>query len=133
MKKQVSQSQYIKKIIELAKKSPEIDVLWLYGSQARGNANKKSDYDLAVAFKAYIKNPVERRLRPELLSLEWNKQLDMTLSIVDINQATLPLAYTILQDNTAIYIKNEYRKMTEEQKIMSKWELDYVYHRKHYA
>jgi hypothetical protein len=45
----------------------------------------------------------------------------------------LPLAYTVVKDNSAIYIKNDYRKMTEEQKIMSKWELDYMYHRKHYA
>jgi predicted nucleotidyltransferase len=117
----------------LAKNNSEVEVLWLYGSQARGNANKNSDYDLAVAFKSYIEDPVDRRLRPELLSLEWNKQLDIKLSIIDINQVALPLAYTVLKDNTVIYVKNEYRKMTEEQIIMSKWELDYIYHRKHYA
>jgi len=127
------QSQNIKKIIVLAKNNPEVEVLWLYGSRARGNANEKSDYDLAVAFKTYIKSPVERRLRPELLSLKWNKQLEITLSIIDINQVPLPLAYTVIQDNTTLYSQNEYRRMTEEQKIMSKWELDYVYHRKHYA
>lgn len=133
MNNQLVQSQSIKQIIVLAKKNIEIEVLWLYGSRARRCANNNSDYDLAVAFKSYIEDPVERRLRPELLSLEWNNQLNIMLSIVDINQAALPLAYTVLQDNAAIYIKNEYRRMTEEQKIMSKWELDYCYHRKHYA
>ena len=133
MNKEFVQSQNIKQIVALAKNNPEVEILWLYGSRARGKANKNSDYDLAVAFKSYVKNPVERRLRPELLSLKWNKQLDITLSIVDINQASLPLAYTVMQDNTTLYSQNEYRRMTEEQKIMSKWELDYVYHRKHYA
>ena len=133
MHKQSDQSQSIKQIIGLAKNNPEIEVLWLYGSRARGCANNNSDYDLAVAFKSYIEDPIERRLSPELLSLKWSKQLDIMLSIVDINQAPLPLAYTVIQDNSILYSQNEYRRMTEEQKIMSKWELDYLYHRKHYA
>lgn len=133
MNTQPDQPQCIKQIVELAKNNAEVEALWLYGSRARDNANNNSDYDLAVLFKSYIKSPVERRLRPELLSLEWNKQLKITLSIVDINQAPLPLAYTIILDNTLLYSKNDYRRITEEQKIMSKWEIDYLYHRKHYA
>lgn len=133
MNKPFAKSQSIKQIIALAKNNPEVEILWLYGSRARGNANKNSDYDLAVAFKSYIEDPVERRLRPELLSLKWNKQLNIALSIVDINQASLPLAYTVIQDNTTLYSQNNYRRMVEEQKIMSKWEIDYLYHRKHYA
>ena len=130
---QLSTQQKIKQIVRLATQTPEIEVLWLYGSQARGSANIDSDYDLAIAFETYIGDPVERRLRPELLALEWENQLDIALSIVDINQAVLPLAYTIVGDNTVIYCQNNYRRMIEEQKIMSKWELDYIYHRKHYA
>jgi len=108
-------------------------VLWLYGSRARNKANVQSDYDLAVAFKTYIEDPVERRLRPELLTLKWHKKLNLPISILDINQVPLPLAYTVVQDNTLLYSKNDYRRMTEEQRIMSKWEIDHCYHRKHYA
>ncbi len=106
-------------------------MLWLYGS--RGQASENSDYDLAVAFTDYIVDPVERRLRPELLALSWAKSLGTELSIIDINQAPLPIAYTIVQDNTVIFGENNYRCMVEEQRIMSKWELDSCYHRKHYA
>ncbi len=127
------QNRHIKGIIRMAKNNAEIEVVWLYGSQARNNANNNSDYDLAVAFKSFIEDPLERRLRPELLAMEWNKKLQVPLSIIDINQIPLPLAYTVVQDNTVLYINNEYRRMTEEQKIMSKWEIDYCYHRKHYA
>lgn len=120
-------------IIALAKNNVDVEILWLYGSRARGNAGKNSDYDLAVAFKNYIQDPVERRLRPELLAMDWKHQLGTVLSIVDINLVTLPLAYTIVQDNTVLYCKNHYRRMVEEQRIMSKWEIDYCYHKKHYA
>jgi len=128
-----NQSNNIKSIKKLATNNAEIEVIWLYGSQARNNATANSDYDLAIAFTSYIEDPIDRRLRPELLSLEWNKQLDIPLSIVDINQAPLPLAYTVVNDNTVLYNQNSYRQMIEEQRIMSKWEIDHCYHKKHYA
>ena len=123
----------LKNLISLAKKNTELEVVWLYGSQARDTATLHSDYDLAVAFKEYIEEPVERRLRPELLALKWQKILAIDLSIIDINQVPLELAYTVVQDNTILYSNNEYRRLVEEQRIMSKWEIDYLYHRKKYA
>jgi len=125
-------NEAIKNIIELAQNNKDIEVLWLYGSRARGTANEDSDYDLAIAFKNYIEDPVERRLKPELLALQWRKKLSVDLSIIDINQVPLPLAYTVVADNHMLYNCNNYRLMIEEQKIMSKWELDHLYHRKRY-
>jgi len=130
---QSRQNKTIKNIITLAKNNADVEILWLYGSRARNKANRHSDYDLAIAFKVYIKEPIERRLRPELLALEWARALGMELSIVDINQVPLSLAYTVVQDNSLLFSKNDYRKMIEEQRIMSKWEIDHCYHRKHYA
>jgi len=128
-----SQQQTINKIIELAKANDTVEVVWLYGSRARGSANESSDYDLAVAFKPYLKDPVKRRLRPEMLALEWRQMLEIDLSILDINQVPIQLAYSVIQDNNLIYSSNDFRLMVEEQKIMSKWEIDHLYHRKHYA
>jgi len=123
----------IKQIVQLAENNAEVEIVWLYGSRARGNAHSQSDYDLAIAFKTYIEDPIERRLRPELLALKWCKKLNNQLSIIDINQVPLPLAYTVIQDNKLLYSQNDYRRMVEEQRIMSKWELDHTYHQKHYA
>jgi len=122
-----------KQLITLAADDACVEVLWLYGSRARGLASGPSDYDLAVAFVDYIEDPVERRLRPELLAMAWQKKMAVNLSVIDINQVSVPLAYTVVQDNTLLYSGNEYRRMTEESKIMSKWEIDHLYHRKHYA
>jgi predicted nucleotidyltransferase len=129
----LSQKKTLKSLEQLASSTPAVEVLWLYGSRARGQASSTSDYDLAIAFTQYIDDPVERRLRPEVLALTWAKKLGVELSIIDINQASVPMAYTIVQDNTVIFGENNYRCMVEEQRIMSKWELDYCYHRKHYA
>ena len=129
----IKQDLNIEKIKKLAALTPDVEVLWLYGSRARVKAHKNSDYDLAIAFKNYLEDPIERRLRPELLALVWQKQLSMALSIIDINQATLPMAYTIVQDNVTLFCANDYRRMVEEQRIMSKWELDHLHHRKYYA
>ena len=41
----------IQNLVNLAKKHPDIEVLWLYGSRARNTATETSDYDLAVAFE----------------------------------------------------------------------------------
>ena len=127
------QDKAIKQIQQIALNNSDIEVLWLYGSRARNLAHKNSDYDLAIAFKDYIEDPVERRLRPELLALAWTKKLGLALSILDIDQAPLLMAYTIVEDNCTLHITNNYRKMVTEQRIMSKWELDYLYHRKQYA
>ena len=110
-----------------------LSVAMACGSLAHGEANSNSDYDLAVAFKLYISDPVERRLRPELLAQTWQCKLSVKLSVVDISHIPLPLAYTVVQDNSVLFSRNNYRLMTEEQKIMSKWELDHLYHRKYYA
>ena len=123
----------LKAIIELARINPDIDILWLYGSRARGNDTPESDYDLAVAFTHYLDNPVDRRLRPELLALAWHKSLQRPLSIIDIEQVPLPLAYTVIMDNTVLCCRNDYRRMTLENKLMSKWELDHCYVKKQYA
>jgi len=119
--------------VELASVEPEVDVLWLYGSRARSNASVDSDFDLAIAFKSFVDSPIERRLRPELLALDWQKKLGLEISIVDFNQAPIQLAYTIVKDNCVIFSRNDFRLMTEEQKVMSKWELDHLYHQEHYA
>jgi hypothetical protein len=88
---------------------------------------------LAVAFRNYVDDPVDRRLRPELLALAWHKALQLPLSIIDIDQVPLPLAYTAIMDNTVLCCRNDYRRMSLENTLMSKWELDHCYSKKHYA
>ncbi len=117
-------------IIELARQNLDIVVVWLYGSRVKGSANINSDYDVAVAFKAFIKNdPLEKRLRPECLALDWQQALglhDFQLSIVDINQAPIPLAWQIIEADGVLYCADERRLWQETRRIGSRMEIDFI-------
>ena len=120
----------LNQISELAAQNPDIVVLWLYGSHAKGNARTSSDYDLAIAFQHFIQDdPLEKRLRPEYLAIDWQRALDLRdfkISIVDINQATIPLAWEIIQADTELYCRDPDRLWRETLRIHSRMELDYV-------
>jgi len=121
-------------IMQLAQESQEIELLWLYGSQAQGTAHVHSDIDLAVIFKTWEVDTIERRLRPELLAIEWQQQLKLQegeLSILDMSIAPIPLAMSVLKTGMLLLSKNRSRQYQEQQRIMSKWEIDYLYHYQH--
>jgi len=122
------------KVIQLAHTNPDIELLWLYGSHAKLTAHDNSDIDLAVAFKCWEQDILERRLRPELLALDWQIEFNLNegqLSILDINQAPIPLAMSVLQSGQLLMSKNPSRHWQERQRIQSRWEIDYLYHYQH--
>ena len=126
----------LEKLIDLAKSDARIDVLWLYGSQAKGTANEQSDYDLAVAFNSFPEDAWDKRLQPELLAFEWIDALgwpENRLSVADINHIPIPLALSIVTIGKVLYVKNAYRLAREENRITSMWEIDYLYHKQPYG
>ena len=126
----------ISRIIELAHANPNIAVLWLYGSRAKGTEQANSDYDLAVAFNHFPENPWDRRLQPELLAMEWADELGVAegvISVADINHIPLPLALSIITTGKALMVKDSLRLAKEENRITSMWEIDHEYHRRHYG
>jgi predicted nucleotidyltransferase len=121
------------RLIELAQQNDEIELLWLYGSQAKGTAHSHSDVDLAVVFKRYEEDVLERRLRPELLAMDWQRALGLPegqLSVLDVNIAPIPLSVNVLNDGQLLLCKNTSRLLREQQRIMSMWEIDYLHHHK---
>lgn len=113
----------------LAAAHPEVVVLWLYGSHAKGNAGPHSDWDLAVAFDPVkLVDSLDNRLRPELLALDWQRALGLAegqLSIVDINQAPIPLAFAIVDANRILFCRDQGRRLREEARIMSQMEINF--------
>ena len=118
-------------IIELATQHDDIEILWLYGSYAKGTFHAGSDIDLAVVFKSWQEDIIERRLKSELLAMEWQKSLGLKegdVSILDMEIASIPLAMSVLSTGKLLLSKNHSRQLKEQQRIMSKWEIDYLYH-----
>lgn len=126
----------LQQIMQLAESDATIDALWLYGSHAKGNASAYSDIDLAVIFNSHLDNILDRRLRPELLALEWQNQLQLPengLSILDMEHAAIPISMGVLQTGKLLINKNPTHEFTCSRRIMSMWELDYQYHYKVYG
>ena len=131
-----SEQDILRTLIDLAAADEGIAVLWLYGSRAKGSAGPESDYDLAVAFTQPWTDPLERRLRPELLAQAWQEALSLPeamLSVVDINLAPVPLAATIVRTGRVLQVNDGLRLAREENRATSMWELDYVYHQQHFG
>lgn len=123
-------------LADMARREPSVAVLWLYGSHAKGTATAQSDIDLAVAFRDFEQDPLERRLRPELLAQAWQDALGLEaerLSIVDINLAPLPLAHAVIRTGRVLQASDRLRLAREENRITSMWELDHLYHQQHFA
>jgi len=121
-------------ILELAYNDVDIDALWLYGSYAKGNSGLHSDIDLAVMFANVEPDLLSRRLRPELLALEWCQYLQLAegkLSILDIQHAAIPLSMGVLQTGQLLFNKSPDKEFRVTGSIMSQWELDYAYHYQH--
>ncbi len=119
----------LQQLPELAAAHPEVAVLWLYGSHAKGNAGPHSDWDLAVAFDPVkLADPLDNRLRPELLAFDWQRALGLAegqLSVVDINQAPIPLAFAIVDANRVLFCRDQGRRLREEARIMSQMEINF--------
>lgn len=121
------------KIIALATEHSDIEILWLYGSYAKGTFHAGSDIDLAVVFKHWQEDIIERRLKSELLAIAWQKKLGLKeadISILDMGIVKIPLAMSVLSTGKLLLSKNYSRQLQEQQRIMSKWEIDYLYHYK---
>ena len=131
--KTINQNQQTQKllvqIINKALLVDDIEVIWLYGSQAKNSAHEHSDIDIAIAFKNFSSSDIDRKLRPQELSLILSQQLNLIdgkLSIVDINNIPIYLAFNIVEYGKVIYVKNKTREFKEVQRIYSQYEFETI-------
>lgn len=117
--------QIVPKLQQLASHNADIAAIWLYGSRVNGRARQDSDYDLAVAFRDFSLDPMHRYTRPHTLALDWAAALSVPaqlLSVVDINQAPIYLAYQIIDTGQLIYNDASPRAWQEISRINSLFE-----------
>ncbi|ELE1940737.1 nucleotidyltransferase domain-containing protein [Vibrio cholerae] len=112
-------------IKQLAAQHSDIAAVWLYGSRAQGRARQDSDYDLAIAFNDFSLDAIARYVRPHSLALSWAGKLQLPeqqVSLVDINQAPIYLAYQIIDTGKLIYSDGTARAWQEITRINSLFE-----------
>ena len=87
-------------IITCAKKYPEVSLLMLFGSRARGQANEHSDWDFAyIATKNFDSTP----LYVELTLILGTDKVDL----VNLSKATALLRFRVTQDGKPLYESRE--------------------------
>jgi predicted nucleotidyltransferase len=117
--------QILPKLQQLASQNADIAAIRLYGSRVNGRARQDSDDDLAVAFRDFSLDPMHRYTRPHTLALDWAAALSVPaqlLSVVDMNQAPIYLAYQIIDTGQLIYNDNSARAWQEISRINSLFE-----------
>ena len=107
----VSQCQQI--IHYLQQHIPGLLAVYLFGSQARGQATEQSDLDLAVYHDGELDVVSLWELASELAD-----QLDTDIDLVDFNRASTVFQYQILQDNCRLWSK-DYRADNYEATVLN--------------
>ncbi len=127
------QLKLLDQICQLARANDDIEVLWLYGSRAKGSFHDESDYDLAVAFKDFTLSVSDRYLRPNLLAMEWAFELgieESMLSVIDINTSPVYLTFNVIEYGKVVYQEPTMRRITEQNRIYSQYEFQMIENRK---
>ena len=115
-------------IPKLAAADSDIEVVWLYGSRARNTHRPDSDIDLAIAYKNFKLDPLEKVSRPVITASDWQAELNtqLKISVVDINQIPIYLAFSVISEGKVLYSNNDYRMYKEEDRIMALYEYQMI-------
>lgn len=97
-----------------------IKLAYLFGSRAKGNTAKESDFDIAVLFK---NSPADLLALKELtfLSLELDKFIPGKLDIVSLNDAPLLLKYEVVAHGQVLYCEDEAERIKFEVSIIKEY------------
>lgn len=103
-------------------KNLPVEVVNLYGSQARGQSDRLSDYDLGMLFSDRLTKDQKWDLRLELFG-SIAKILGVNeddVDLVDIEEVAILLQFNIIKGKI-IYLKNPAKKVFLEMHIMARY------------
>ncbi len=117
-----SLSPYCELAAALGRRYPQIQLIYLFGSQVRGDAGPLSDIDLAT----FIDDGIERgkptiRLRSEIeheiaIALETDR-----IDLVLLNEAPVELAFHAVADGIRLYERSVADRVEYEAYVMSRY------------
>ena len=84
-----------------------------------------------MAYSVVNKIPDNNGYRSDDLAFKWSQKTSADISLININQVPVPLAYTVVNEGKVIFCRNDLRLHSEESRIWSMWEAyRYEYARK---
>lgn len=110
-------------VARLVQQAGNVSVCWLYGSRAKGTFTSTSDIDLAVAFSGeHDAKGVMAESPVAALEFKLSQAFSIPVSIIDINCAPVPLAYSVISDGVVIFSRDALRLRAEQHRVWSLWE-----------
>lgn len=95
-----------KQIIKFVKNKP-IEVVYLFGSQAKNEVKPLSDYDFAVLFDKSASSGERFDLKLELINFLSGLFKTGSVDVVDLNSAPINFRYEAIAPRMDIYTKSE--------------------------
>lgn len=117
----------IKEILQRIKDKKVTDAIYLYGSQAKNETHENSDVDMAILYPDFIKDPLNAKMRTELLRMDILSELNLDDDVLDLVDAELaPIALQFAIINGKLLEGNNYYHIHKfENSIMNKVERNY--------
>ncbi len=98
-----------------------VDVVYLFGSQATGQANKLSDVDIAVLFQESLDSSDRFDKKIEMIGEVGSILKRNDVEVLDLAQATPFFRYEAIAPKNVLYARNRTRMITFETDAIRKY------------
>lgn len=119
------------KITEFAKSRP-IELVYLFGSQARGEGKTLSDYDFAILFSNSLDSTKRFELKLEAMTFLAGLLNTDSVDVVDLNSAPPAFRYEAMAPRKVVYAKSEDTRVDFERQAMAEY-FDRLYYIKRHT
>jgi uncharacterized protein len=98
---------------------PEVSAVYLFGSQARGDARSDSDVDLGILYR--VAPPHTFAAQPYALEGELEGQLGRPVQVIVLNQAPVDLRIRVLRDGRLLVDRDRSTRIRFEVETRREW------------
>ena len=111
---------------------PEVWLVYLYGSVARGDASERSDIDFGVYLDEGLTPLAMGRLRIELIGHFVEITRQDAVDLVVMNRASICQQFEVIKPSKPLFVRDESKRIDIEARIMSEY-LDWKYYEETHA
>ncbi|MEK6715278.1 MAG: nucleotidyltransferase domain-containing protein [Candidatus Omnitrophota bacterium] len=97
-----------------------VKLVYLFGSRAKGNFVKESDFDIAVLFKKKPSDPLALK-EVSILSHKLSKFFPAKIDIVSLNQSSSLLKYEAIASGRPLYCSSESERINFEVSVLKEY------------